>query len=203
MVEVAVGNNGRDPQAGSGSTRERIISVAMELFAQRGYGGTSLREIADQLGVTKAAIYYHFHTKEDIAQIIVERIMKVYEGIADRMAVAGSDPTAWQRAFDQIIDMAIADRELFMVWDRNDDVFQKLFADHAVLGPQIEAQGAPLVRLFGNRELPTAERIKLGCAYGAVMGPLMMLTNYYNDISAEELRDQVRTAVGALLSWQP
>ncbi len=49
------------------STRERIQQTAIALFSEHGYEHTSLREIAEQLGVTKAALYYHFKTKEDIA----------------------------------------------------------------------------------------------------------------------------------------
>lgn len=49
------------------STRERIQETAIALFSEHGYEHTSLREIAEQLGVTKAALYYHFKTKEDIA----------------------------------------------------------------------------------------------------------------------------------------
>ncbi len=49
------------------STRERIQQTAIALFSENGYEHTSLREIAEQLGVTKAALYYHFKTKEDIA----------------------------------------------------------------------------------------------------------------------------------------
>ncbi|WP_434594361.1 TetR/AcrR family transcriptional regulator [Streptomyces sp. A5-4] len=48
------------------NTRQRIQDVAMELFAEQGYEKTSLREIAEKLDVTKAALYYHFKTKEDI-----------------------------------------------------------------------------------------------------------------------------------------
>ncbi|MEU7023196.1 helix-turn-helix domain-containing protein [Streptomyces sp. NPDC046203] len=49
-----------------GNTRQRIQNVALELFAEQGYEKTSLREIAERLDVTKAALYYHFKTKEDI-----------------------------------------------------------------------------------------------------------------------------------------
>ncbi|MCX4818480.1 TetR/AcrR family transcriptional regulator [Streptomyces sp. NBC_01142] len=49
-----------------GNTRQRIQDVALELFAEHGYEKTSLREIAERLEVTKAALYYHFKTKEDI-----------------------------------------------------------------------------------------------------------------------------------------
>ncbi|MFF9482948.1 TetR/AcrR family transcriptional regulator [Streptomyces sp. NPDC014733] len=53
-------------QARRGNTRRRIQDAALELFSAHGYEKTSLREIAEQLDVTKAALYYHFKTKEDI-----------------------------------------------------------------------------------------------------------------------------------------
>jgi AcrR family transcriptional regulator len=57
---------------GRGDTRTRIQQVALELFAEQGYEKTSLREIAGRLDVTKAALYYHFKSKEDIARSLVE-----------------------------------------------------------------------------------------------------------------------------------
>ncbi|MEU1279320.1 helix-turn-helix domain-containing protein [Streptomyces sp. NPDC005805] len=57
---------GTSRQPRRGDTRQRIQDVALELFAEQGYEKTSLREIAEALDVTKAALYYHFKTKEDI-----------------------------------------------------------------------------------------------------------------------------------------
>jgi AcrR family transcriptional regulator len=53
-------------------TRARIQRVSLELFAEQGYDKTSLREIAERLDVTKAALYYHFKSKEDIVRSLVE-----------------------------------------------------------------------------------------------------------------------------------
>src|SRR2546423_15701713 len=53
-------------------TRSRIQAIALELFAEQGYEKTSLREIAERLGVTKAALYYHFKSKEDIVRSFTE-----------------------------------------------------------------------------------------------------------------------------------
>jgi AcrR family transcriptional regulator len=53
-------------------TRERIQQVALELFIDQGYEKTSLREIAERLNVTKAALYYHFRTKEDIVRSLTD-----------------------------------------------------------------------------------------------------------------------------------
>ncbi|MFB7091544.1 TetR/AcrR family transcriptional regulator [Streptomyces sp. NPDC056296] len=47
-------------------TRQLIQRVALEFFSERGYEKTALREIAERLQITKAAVYYHFRTKEDI-----------------------------------------------------------------------------------------------------------------------------------------
>ncbi|MFR0358307.1 TetR/AcrR family transcriptional regulator [Streptomyces sediminimaris] len=57
-----------------GNTRQRIQDVALELFAEQGYEKTSLREIAERLDVTKAALYYHFKTKEEILVSIFEDV---------------------------------------------------------------------------------------------------------------------------------
>jgi len=53
-------------------TRRRIQDVALDLFAEQGYEKTSLREIAERLDVTKAALYYHFKTKEDILNSVAD-----------------------------------------------------------------------------------------------------------------------------------
>jgi AcrR family transcriptional regulator len=53
-------------------TRARIQQVAVELFTEHGYDGTSLREIAERIDVTKAALYYHFKSKEDIVASLVQ-----------------------------------------------------------------------------------------------------------------------------------
>ena len=56
-------------------TRSRLRQLALQLFAEQGYEQTSLREIAERLGVTKAALYYYFKSKEDIVRSLVEDYM--------------------------------------------------------------------------------------------------------------------------------
>src|SRR6266480_3236421 len=53
-------------------TRSRIQEIALELFTEHGYEATSLREIAERLGVTKAALYYHFKSKDEIVASFME-----------------------------------------------------------------------------------------------------------------------------------
>ncbi|GAA4546913.1 TetR/AcrR family transcriptional regulator [Pseudonocardia xishanensis] len=55
-------------------TRSQIREVALALFAEQGYDKTSLREIAERLGITKAAVYYHYKTKEEILSSLFDEV---------------------------------------------------------------------------------------------------------------------------------
>ncbi len=76
-----------------GDTRQRIQDVAVELFAEQGYEKTSLREIAERLDVTKAALYYHFKTKEDI-------LISLFDDLARPM----DELIEWGRGQPHILD---------------------------------------------------------------------------------------------------
>ena len=56
------------------NTKEKILEEALKLFAQRGYVGTSMSDIATALGVTKAALYKHYTSKQQILDSIVEKM---------------------------------------------------------------------------------------------------------------------------------
>ena len=57
-------------QARSEETRRRIIAAGVELFDEIGYGGTSLQELVERAQITKGAFYYHFSTKQTVAEAI-------------------------------------------------------------------------------------------------------------------------------------
>jgi AcrR family transcriptional regulator len=65
-------NGGYEEHDHGGDTRSRLRELALKLFAEQGYEKTSLREIAERLGVTKAALYYYFKSMEDIVRSLVE-----------------------------------------------------------------------------------------------------------------------------------
>ncbi|GHF00922.1 TetR family transcriptional regulator [Amycolatopsis deserti] len=80
-------------------TRERIQQIALDLFVEQGYEKTSLREIAEALGVTKAALYYHFRTKEDIVHSLIEDIGTSLDEIIE-WGQAQDDP---ERAREEVL----------------------------------------------------------------------------------------------------
>ena len=60
-------------------TKERILSKALELFSQKGYDGTNIKEIMVSLGLVKTAMYRHFESKEEIWNTLLDRLIKYYE----------------------------------------------------------------------------------------------------------------------------
>ena len=71
-VDTRRRGHGPTPGPARPRPRERVIDAAVELFAGTASAGTSLQMIADHLGVTKAAVYYQFHAKEDIVLAVLE-----------------------------------------------------------------------------------------------------------------------------------
>ncbi|MEV0942039.1 helix-turn-helix domain-containing protein [Micromonospora wenchangensis] len=179
--------------------RERIVDVAVELFARQGYQGTSLRHIAERLGVSKAAVYHHFHAKDDIARTVVGRALDVLTEASDRLVVAGTDPSAWQRALPQIIDIALRHRQMLVVLERNEDVFHALFANDPEVGARLAAQNTKLSALFADPALDPKVRVRLGSTLGAIFGPLVMLSDHYQDMPADQLREQLMEVIKVLL----
>ena len=62
--------------------RDKIIQVAARIFAEKGYHGTTLDEIAHELVITKPALYYHIKSKEDLLREIINSILEPLETIS-------------------------------------------------------------------------------------------------------------------------
>ena len=92
-----------------GDTRRRILDAATELFRDRGYAGTSIRDIADSLGITKAALYYHFTCKDDMLDALVAPTVEAIEVfIEEAEAAEANDPAVLLRRFVEILACNVA-----------------------------------------------------------------------------------------------
>jgi AcrR family transcriptional regulator len=104
-------NNDNKNLKGEKKTKERIFDVAVDLFAQNGFDATSMREIAEVVGIKKASMYSHYKSKDEILEKILEypigRIGNVGEqdmgteelivsmGLEKFMAMAGDLALEW------------------------------------------------------------------------------------------------------------
>ncbi len=80
-------------------TKERILDIALELFAQNGYPGTSMSDIAKQLGFTKAALYKHYASKQEILDQIVERMNRMDYERAEEYEMPETEPDGFAEAY--------------------------------------------------------------------------------------------------------
>lgn len=80
-------------------TKERILETALELFAQNGYLGTSMNDIAARLGITKAALYKHYAGKQEILERIVERMDRMDKERAETYEMPETAPDGFAEAY--------------------------------------------------------------------------------------------------------
>jgi AcrR family transcriptional regulator len=86
-------------------TRERILHAALGLFAEKGYEATSMREISEQLGITKAALYYHFDSKADIVRAMLVDTERQVTGLVDWARQQPATPELRREVLDRWSDI--------------------------------------------------------------------------------------------------
>jgi AcrR family transcriptional regulator len=176
------------------------LNIALDLFTEHGYDKTSLREIADELGLTKAAVYYHFERKEDILLALHLRMHALGHDVLDRLRDIDAGPASleqWASLLDQFIDQVLANRKLFLFHARNQNALETISrSEHNTAEHQdMEEQ---LRRFLSSPVIPVSVRVRMACSIGAVMGSLME-SEAFADVDADELAGYVRDAVRDLL----
>src|SRR5690349_1751597 len=120
------------PQAPRGQGRARVLAAALELFATQGVSGTSLQMIADHLGVTKAAVYYQFHAKEDIVLAVLEEALEQMRAFVTTAESESSPDAAATAALRGLVDLMVSHRKAVAALMRDPEV-ERIMAAHADL----------------------------------------------------------------------
>ncbi|OLF13863.1 TetR family transcriptional regulator [Actinophytocola xinjiangensis] len=112
--------------ARAGDTRDRLLATALELFAQHGVEGTSLQMIADALGVTKAAVYYHFKTKDEITEAVAEPALRQLGTIAREATTLRRRGAQVDHVLAGIVELVVGHRALAAVFSSDPGVARAL-----------------------------------------------------------------------------
>jgi AcrR family transcriptional regulator len=172
-----------------GGTRERIQSIALELFAEQGYEKTSLREIAERLGVTKAALYYHFRSKEDIVRSFVEDYRAELEQV---IAWGASQPRTPETRAEILRRYAgIVGEQLAVIrfMEQNQAAMHTLMSDSGARKRMFRDQFMSLCDLLAPPGAPLADRVRAITAVITIgMSPMILQREA---ASPEELHDAV------------
>lgn len=139
------------PKSGA-QTRERILAVAVRLFGEQGYEKTSMREVAEELSVSKPALYYHFRSKEELLAGIADDIAAGIEHI-----VAGRTnerlTTTWKRALlKEFYELVMSRRAEMAVLENNLASFRAM----PIGGRSRQAMEAIAEVLMGTERSPAA-----------------------------------------------
>jgi len=169
-------------------TRAEIRTVALELFSEQGYEQTSLREIAERLGITKAALYYHFSSKSVLLGELVHPLIDELRAMADRMGESGfTDPRA---IVEEYFDLCFRYRQVFIGLLNDVHVRRELELVEAMIHWR-ERVDAVLV----GSDAP-ADRVRSVVALGGLQDTIIL----FPDVPAAELRAAaVDAAMRALL----
>ena len=184
------------------TTRERILDVALDLFVRKGYAETSLREIAAELGFSKAALYYHFAGKQDILIELHRRTHELTdEALPLLQAFGQAHDDTWLRLIDGLMNVALRNRRLIELHLRNQEVIMALHRDAAAMekhGPirnEVEDYVMGLVR---DPSAPADRRVRRIATLGIVAAALLG-GGALADVSDDELEAAVRGVVHEVL----
>jgi AcrR family transcriptional regulator len=184
-------------QAGA-STRDRILDVALDLFTDQGFDGTSMREIAERLHLSKPAIYYHFASKEEILMALHMRLHEFGKAALARLTGQTVTLQIWGSLLNELLDQVMAQRKIFLMHERNQAALEKLHRkDHDDEHDDIQQRYR---QALADPSLSLRDRVRMACSLGAVFGGLLMTGDAFDNISSAELGSQVRDAVRDLLA---
>ena len=181
-------------------TRERIQSVALELFAEQGYDKTSLREIAERLDVTKAALYYHFKSKEDIVTSLVED----YFGQIDELVSWGRTQPKTPESRAEVL------RRYYAIVAGAGEVFRMLQHNQASVNSLAHAKNRSelfrermdaLVSLLTEPDAPLASQLRAAMALASVSFGCMFYADRADDPA--QLQATVLDIAFELIGAQP
>ncbi|ONI78350.1 hypothetical protein BWI15_02430 [Kribbella sp. ALI-6-A] len=175
-------------------TAERILEAARVLFAARGYRATSMQAIADEVGITKAALYYHFDSKEDVLRHLTVPLLDELEAVLAE-AESGEDPEAvrW-RAIEGYVDVHLRHRHtLTMLVKDMTLLVQAPIADRfrtaiALANDLVAGPGSGL-----------EQRVRACQVVAGLADPVVL----FRDVPAERLRPLILDGARALLGESP
>lgn len=192
------GRAAADQPPAAGSTRERILDVALDLFTEKGFDGTSLREIAEQLGFTKAALYYHYASKDDILLALHMRLHAVGRDGLKQLTDGPVTLATWESLVDSVLGPILAQRKLFLMHERNQAALEKLHRkDHDAEHNDLQEM---FLRILADPAISLRDRVRMASSLGAVFSVLLLAHDAFGSTTNQELGELLRETIHDILA---
>jgi AcrR family transcriptional regulator len=114
------------PTGRRGDGRRRLLQAALQLFTQHGVSGTSLQMIADEIGVTKAAVYHQFSSKTDIVLAVVQPALEQIATLVDAAERASGPSTQVEAVLNGLVELVLDNHEFASALQRDPEVIRIL-----------------------------------------------------------------------------
>jgi AcrR family transcriptional regulator len=146
----------------------RIASLALARFSVGGFLGTSIADLAGALGVSKAAIYYHYRSKDSLLHHLIDPLLDAIDAcIQDHTTPAASTRTARQ-LLDAYLAVLFAHREVVPLISTDVAI-----VNHPKIGPRLHTQNQQLRSLLTAPNTTVAASLRAEAALGAIWRPLI------------------------------
>ena len=180
----------------AGETKERILNTALALFSQRGYLGTSMSDIANELGMTKGALYKHYTSKQEILDRITARMGKLDQERAQAYQMPDTEPDGFAEAYrntpaEKIRTYSVAQfrhwtedgfsarfRKLLTLEQYRDPAFATLYQNYLASGPV-----AYMAEIFHTMTDSNESAMQLALEF---YGPIYLLYSIYDGTEDKE-----------------
>jgi AcrR family transcriptional regulator len=177
---------------GTTDTRTRLIEAAIGLFTQHSFAGTSLQMIADELGLTKAAIYHHFRTREQLLAAVIEPMLDELRTVVESAETKRTPHARAEHMLGGYAALAVRNRGLVAVLATDPSVATVL-TDRAEWGKLILRQLA----LLADVDPGPAGEVKAAVVFAGIAGAAgPTWGNLDDDALREHLVDAGRRVLG-------
>ena len=161
-------------------TRSRVQKVALELFAEQGYEKTSLREIAERLGVTKAALYYHFPSKEAIVHSFTDDYFAEIDALVDWAKDQPRTEATRREILQRYVGIVLAGSEVFRFLHQNQASVQAMEAGKDRFA-RFRGRLDALTDLLAGPDAPLRDRVRASAAVLSVGATYMVYLQQVDD----------------------
>jgi AcrR family transcriptional regulator len=174
------------------TAQSRIIETALVLFAEHGISGTSLQMIADKIGVTKAAIYHQYNTKDEIVLAVAHVVITGLETALTAAEAERSRSRAREVLIAGMIDLAVESRQMASILQR-DPIMLRFLDEHEPFRGVMVRVNRVLMGSASDFCARVQAAVLAAAIAGAVIHPLVL------DLDDETLRAQLRKQLRKLL----
>ncbi len=163
------------------SRRDEMLQAALEAFAVHGYDGTSIADLADATGMSKAAFSYHFAGKDEILVELAEPLLAELESVTgDRQP--SNDPAELRALLEDYTDALLRHRTV-AIWVDGD----KSVVNHPTIGARLKDNNRAMRALIAGPGASRRDRIRASAVLGAIWRPIRNLP----DIDIASHKDEI------------